>query len=108
MELGESMGDCAIREVREETGLIAHAVTPFGIYSQPNEYGPNMFGHTYQNVTLACRVDAYDGDLVRVTDETTDAGFFAPDVFPEGLSRSVGRTLDDLRDFEAIGRFTLD
>jgi ADP-ribose pyrophosphatase YjhB (NUDIX family) len=107
MELGETMRGCAIREVLEETGLVVGAVTPFGLYTYLADRGPDMYGHTQQHVTLACRVDAYDGELVRVTDETTDAAFFPPDALPEGLSSSVAQSLSDLAAFEATGRFTL-
>jgi ADP-ribose pyrophosphatase YjhB (NUDIX family) len=108
MELGENLRACAIREMREETGLVASAITPFALYSQPQTYGPNMYGHTYQYITLACRVDSYEGDLVRETDETTDAGYFRRDALPESAGASVRRTLNDLEAFEAGGSFTLD
>jgi 8-oxo-dGTP pyrophosphatase MutT (NUDIX family) len=107
MELGETLRDCAIREVLEETGLVATSVTPFAIYSRPYDV-PNLYGHTYQNVALACRIDEYSETLARVTEETTDAGYFAPDAFPEGTRRSVGRVLADLARFESTGEFIVD
>src|SRR5690242_21813409 len=55
IELGETMRDCAAREVREETGLVVLALTPFGLYSRASTT-PNMYGHTYQTITLACRI----------------------------------------------------
>ena len=107
MELGETMRECAIREVLEETGLVARAVTPFALYSKLS-LAPNMFGHTYQLVSLGCRVEGYEGTLARVTDETTDAGFFPADAYPDGTRSSVPRALADLARFEATGEFTLD
>ncbi|HEY1487350.1 MAG TPA: NUDIX domain-containing protein [Micromonosporaceae bacterium] len=104
MELGESISECAVREVFEETGLNARAVTLVGIYSNVEHVGtPNMFGHKYQFITVVFRVDAYDGELVRVTDETTDAAFYRPEDLPEPLSDSIRRTLDDLEAFEKTG-----
>jgi len=109
MELGETVRDCAIREVREETGLVAEAVTPFGLYSDPGHHPePNMYGFTYQHITLACRVDSWSGELQRVTDETIDAAFFPPDELPAGVSVRSRKLLTDLAAFEATGTFTLE
>ncbi|GAA1629513.1 8-oxo-dGTP pyrophosphatase MutT (NUDIX family) [Actinoplanes couchii] len=106
MELGQTLTDCAIREVYEETGLTAHAVTPFALDSGEALH-TNVFGATYQHVALTVRVDSWSGDLVRVTDETLDAAFFAVDEFPEDLSGSVRPILERLARFEAGDPFTL-
>ena len=108
MELGESVRDCAVREVREETGLEVRALTPFAVYTRPPDRGPDMYGHIYQHVTMTVRIDAYDGELRRVTDETTDAGWFPPDALPGPLREGVRRTLTDLAAFETAGTFTLE
>lgn len=108
MELGESVRDCAVREVREETGLEVRELTPFAVYTRPPDRGPDMYGHIYQHVTMTVRIDAYDGELRRVTDETTDAGWFAPDALPGLLREGVRRTLTDLAAFETAGTFTLE
>ena len=107
IELGETMRDCAVREVREETGLVALALTPFGLYSRASGI-PNMYGHTYQAITLACRIDEYEGELVRVTDESTDAGFFAPEEFPDRTRPSARILLAGLAEFEATGTFLVE
>ena len=51
MELGESIADCAVREVREETGLRALRVSAFALYTGPDRTHTNMYGHTYQVFT---------------------------------------------------------
>ncbi|WP_431905530.1 NUDIX domain-containing protein [Micromonospora carbonacea] len=107
MELGESIADCAVREVREETGLRALRVGAFALYTGPDRITTNMFGHTYQLFTVAFRVEDWDGELVRVTDETTDADFFHRDRFPAPLSASVTETLADLDVFEQANRLIL-
>lgn len=106
MELGQTLRDCAIREVFEETGLVAHAVTPFALNSGEALH-TNVFGATYQHVSLAVRVDSWSGDLVRVTDETLDAGFYDVDEFPEDLSGAVRPTLESLARFESGAPFEL-
>jgi ADP-ribose pyrophosphatase YjhB (NUDIX family) len=106
MELGDTLGTTAIREVFEETGLTATAVTPFALYTLVDG-PPNMFGHTYQHVTMACRVDGWSGELQRVTDETLDAAWYAPADLPTPVSKNAARTLADLAAFESTGHFTL-
>ncbi len=106
MELGQTLRDCAIREVYEETGLTAHTVTPFAL-SSGEALTTNVFGATYQHVSLAVRVDTWSGDLIRVTDETLDAAFCAPSDLPADLSGSVRPTLEQLARFEAGAPFAL-
>ncbi|GAA3344923.1 hypothetical protein GCM10020358_50070 [Amorphoplanes nipponensis] len=108
MELGETLRECAIREVREEAGLRAHEVTPFGLYTRARDWFPNPYGHTYQYISLMCRVDRYDGELARTTDESVDAGWFDPGELPEHTGSLVLRALRDLALFEAKGVFALD
>ncbi|GAA4693407.1 hypothetical protein Prum_037060 [Phytohabitans rumicis] len=107
MELGESIADCAVREVHEETGLQAAAVTPFAFYTGPGYTFTNMYADTYQLFVVAFRIDRWAGELARVTDETTDAGFFAHDEMPTPLSRTVVETLADLASFERTGQMVL-
>jgi len=108
MELGESLRDCAVREVREETGLRVAGLTPFAVYTRSPDLGPDMYGNTYQHITLTARIDSYEGEVLTATDETTDAGWYAPDALPEPVREGVRRTLADLAAFETAGTFTLD
>ncbi|RKN48463.1 NUDIX domain-containing protein [Micromonospora endolithica] len=107
MELGESIADCAVREVREETGLRALRVSAFALYTGPDRTSTNMYGHTYQIFTTAFQVEEWDGELLRVTDETIDAGFFPRHQLPGPLSASVPETLADLDVFEQTNRLLL-
>jgi 8-oxo-dGTP pyrophosphatase MutT (NUDIX family) len=107
MEIGESVAGNAAREVFEETGLTATGLTPFALYTGPKHIHTNIFGHTYQLHVTAFRVDAWHGDLVTETDETTDARWFPLDALPDPLSGSVPVTLADLAAFEATGRLVL-
>jgi 8-oxo-dGTP pyrophosphatase MutT (NUDIX family) len=107
MELGESVGENAVREVFEETGLTPTALTPFAVYSGLKHTNTNMYGHTYQLNVTAFRIDAWNGELVTETDETVDAGWYPPDAFPAPLSGSVSLCLADLAQYEQTGRFVL-
>lgn len=107
MELGETIADCAVRELFEETGVRASAVTPFGFHSGPPYAGPNMFGDYNHLFAHLFRVDEWEGPVQRVTDETLDADFFTLDSLPARLSPSVPETLADLASFETSGRFVL-
>jgi 8-oxo-dGTP pyrophosphatase MutT (NUDIX family) len=107
MELGESIADCVAREVWEETGLRALAVTPFAVHTGPTYTITNMYGDTYQLFTVIFRIDEWDGQLTPVTEETTDAAFFPPDAMPAPLSASVAETLDDLSVFAHTGQLVL-
>ena len=108
MELGETLRECAIREVREEAGLRVHEITPFGLYTRARDWYPNPYGHSYQYISLMCRVDGYDGELARFTEESVDAGWFAPGDLPERTGGLVIRALADLAAFESSGAFALD
>ncbi|BCB81116.1 hypothetical protein GCM10022251_67140 [Phytohabitans flavus] len=107
MELGESIADCAVREVYEETGIRAAEVTPFALYTGPAYTYTNMYSDTYQLFVTAFRVERWAGQLERVTDETIDAGFYHPDEMPSLMSRSVHETLADLAAFERTGQMVL-
>jgi ADP-ribose pyrophosphatase YjhB (NUDIX family) len=107
MELGESIADCAVRELREETGLHATQVTPYALHTGPAYTDRNMFGDTYQHFVVLFRVDAWRGELVRQTDETIDAGFFDEAAAPEPLSATVGEAIADLAVFESTGHLVV-
>lgn len=101
VEEGESLAAAAIREVREETGLVVRPTRLVGVYSRP------LWRDGGNHTTLfAAEVDG--GDL-RDADpaETRDVRFFPPAALPAALvwwnrpmiddalaGRTVARTLD--------------
>jgi len=107
MELGESIAECAVREVWEETGIRASAAEPFAIYSGAQYTYTNVFGDTYQLFLVAFELTGWTGELLPDPEEASAAGFFAPDALPEPLSRSTAETLADLATFTETGRLVM-
>jgi mutator protein MutT len=83
MDLGETVEQCAIREVYEETGLVVEVERLSGIYSKPFPM-PERALHTRHYVIL-CFLCRQVGGQVRLSDETTDVRYFAPSDLPDNL-----------------------
>ncbi|MBB2945106.1 8-oxo-dGTP pyrophosphatase MutT (NUDIX family) [Actinoplanes lutulentus] len=105
MELGESMEQCAVRELWEETGLTATSLTPYAFYTAYTY--TNDFGHTYQQVLMTFVVHSWEGELLRETEESVDAGFFALDELPGQKSLVIEEALADLEEFGKTGRLVM-
>ncbi|AEV81419.1 NUDIX hydrolase [Actinoplanes sp. SE50] len=105
MELGESMEDCAVRELWEETGLRATSLTPYAFYTAYTY--TNDYGHTYQQVLMSFVVHSWEGELLRQTDESVDAGWFALDELPGPKSFVLDEALADLETFTTTNRLVM-
>ena len=92
VEIGESVEEAIIREVFEETGLGVTVERLIGIYSHPKYYTIASYpdGMLVQHVTTAfvCR---RDGGELRISEESTDIGYFDVEAMPENtlLSHTI-------------------
>ncbi|MFD1739616.1 NUDIX domain-containing protein [Bacillus salitolerans] len=84
MELDESIYDCLVREVKEETGIDVQAATLLAIYTSPKKSITNYFGDEYQMFELVFHVNKWSGEIITETEETTNAKFYPIDALPAG------------------------
>ncbi len=99
VEVGDSALDALKREVMEETGLNVLSATPFALYSHSRYSFAYPNGDKVQMFALVFRVDEWDGELIRKTDETLDAQFFHTDGLPD-LHEVYAETLEDLKKYD--------
>ncbi len=77
LDPGESVEECCVREVLEETGLIVEVRKMVGVYSNPHmlvEYADNSV-----QILGLCFEVVVTGGVLRLSDETTAYGYFSLD-----------------------------
>ncbi len=99
MEPGESAEDTARRELLEETGLTAHALELYGVYSGPQEHCVYPNGDEVYNVEFAYACRDWSGIPKRQEDEVDELRFFTLDEIPANLSGQAGNRLADWRNY---------
>jgi ADP-ribose pyrophosphatase YjhB (NUDIX family) len=75
MEVGESIRETIVREVKEETGLDVEPQSIVGVYSNPRhvvEYGDGEVRQQF-SICFACKVV---GGQLATSDESVEVGFF--------------------------------
>jgi ADP-ribose pyrophosphatase YjhB (NUDIX family) len=98
MEIGESMEECAVREMFE-TGLHVRIKRLVGVYSDPKNYCilryPN--GYAVHYLIVVYEVEQIGGELL-MSEESTELRYFDIDALPEGIMPSSRmRVLDALQ-----------
>jgi ADP-ribose pyrophosphatase YjhB (NUDIX family) len=80
MDIGETLGQCVIREVKEETGLDIELTGLLGIYTDPSHVIAYTDGEIRQefNITYLGRVT---GGTITVSHESTEVRFVDPTEF---------------------------
>ncbi len=82
LELGESITDTAVRETREETGLIVRLARLTGLYTSPDFDVTYLNGDQTQQVTACFACQAIGGDLRAQADEILELRYFLPGALP--------------------------
>ena len=77
-ELGETPSQCAVRETREETGLLVEPTSILGVYSDPGHIVAYSDGEIRQEWELILLGRPVSGSPT-VNDEASDVGWFTPD-----------------------------
>lgn len=78
MELGESLSDCARREVKEETGFDVEVVGLVGTYTDPKHVFEYDDGEVRQEFSICLLARVVGGDL-SVSEESFEVAFHRPD-----------------------------
>ncbi len=98
-ELGETISDCMRRETREETGVEVTSATVMAIY--------NYFATSddiYQTLHVQFLVKEWSGQVVKETDETTDARFWSVDEIRAAVPNKIPTyyldVIDDLEKYD--------
>jgi 8-oxo-dGTP pyrophosphatase MutT (NUDIX family) len=78
LDSGESVEECCVREVLEETGLVVQIERLVGVYSTPHRITTYADGNRYQIIALSFEAKPV-GSEITLSDETTDIGYFSLD-----------------------------
>lgn len=82
-EVGETVEDCARRELAEETGLIAGEMAFLCVNSGPEAHYVYPNGDEVDNVEIVYVCRKYHGEIQRQEEELEDLRFFPIDSLPE-------------------------
>jgi len=86
MEVGESLEEVAIRELKEETGLEAITLELFNIFSGKDFYYKYPNGDEVYNVTAAYICKNFNNHLNKESIEILDIKFFEINEIPNNIS----------------------
>ncbi|MFJ9937661.1 NUDIX hydrolase [Streptomyces virginiae] len=97
MEIGESIGECAIRETLEETGIEVEIVGVVGTYTNPRHVFAYDDGEVRQEFSI-CLLAHPTGGTLRTSDESFEVAWFrAADTDDLQMVPSIRKRIDDWR-----------
>lgn len=89
MELGESVEECAAREIKEEIGLTVKNLKLFGVFSGKELYAKLRNGHEYYNIVIGYLCTDYEGEINVDGHEIKSAKFYNINDLPENTDPFV-------------------
>ena len=101
VELDERVEDAAKRELREETGLTAHRLELFGVFSGPELHYVYPNGDEVSNVDIAYLCRDWSGTLSAQESEVEELRFFAADELPDNISPPLRPVIRKWRETKA-------
>lgn len=97
MKVGESVGGCAVRETREETGIVVEVTGVVGIYSDPRHVFAYDDGEVRQEFSV-CLIARPVGGALAVSHESHEVRWFEPDEVERlPMVAGIRRRVDDWR-----------
>ncbi|GAA1807868.1 NUDIX hydrolase [Nesterenkonia flava] len=104
LEPGEQPASGAVREIQEETGVIARPVRVAGVFATHRVEYSNGDSCRYLDTVL--EMEYVSGDPHPADDESVDAGWFSVAALPEPMSADQKRVVDWALDAGAPARFS--
>ena len=93
VELDENVEEAAKRELFEETGLIAHKLTLFGVFSGKETHYVYPNGDEVSNIDIVYLCNDYSGELRCQAGEVDQLRFFEIDKIPNNISKPIEKAL---------------
>jgi 8-oxo-dGTP pyrophosphatase MutT (NUDIX family) len=96
LDFGESLIECATREVKEETGLDVNVVDVIGTYTDPNILVAYSDGEVRQEFTIVYASDKFDGDIQLDEESTAYRWISFDEVMGMEMASSQKRRVQDV------------
>lgn len=93
VKLDEEVENAAKRELFEETGLIAHDLELFGVFSGKDLHYIYPNGDEVSNIDIVFLCKHYSGTLTPQKDEVDDLQFFSIETIPDNISPPVKKQI---------------
>ncbi|MFI6308370.1 NUDIX hydrolase [Amycolatopsis thailandensis] len=106
LELGETLAQAAVREVREETGIECEVTGVVGLYSNPNHVIAYDDGEVRQEFSICFRANLLGGDL-RTSSESKEVHWISSSKLSElNVHESIRLRLQHAMDARVVSYFT--